>query len=83
MDISMNIAAASYCNFLITNGAVLSQKFWKPGLPLSWRKKDQEAKKILQTLFPDRKIYQFDAMAINIGGGGIHCITQQEPFVQG
>lgn len=76
------IAACSYNNFLITNGAVLAQKYWKPGLPESIRKKDEEARKILEKLFsPNRAVHMLDVMALNLGGGGIHCITQQQPRV--
>ncbi len=73
------IAAASYCNFLITNGAVLAPEYWKPGLPASIKKKDHQARKILESLFPGRKVYTFDVKVLNFGGGGIHCITQQQP----
>ncbi len=75
------IAASSYNNFLVTNGAILGARYWKPGLPESIRMKDDEAGKILEKLFPHRAIHTFDVMALNLGGGGIHCITQQEPFV--
>jgi agmatine deiminase len=74
------IAATSYNNFLITNGAVLAPKYWKPGLPESMKQKDREAQEILAKLFPDRKVYTFDIKTLNFGGGGIHCITQQQPF---
>ncbi|MGC1377901.1 MAG: agmatine deiminase family protein, partial [Anaerolineales bacterium] len=73
------VAAASYNNFLITNKAILMPKYWKPGLPYSMKIKDQKAEEVLQQLFPGREIYTFDVMALNFGGGGIHCITQQEP----
>jgi agmatine deiminase len=35
---------------------------------------------ILAQCFPDRDIMQIDALDIVQGGGGIHCITQQEPL---
>ncbi len=73
------IAAASYLNFQVTNGLVLAQKYWKPGLPESLRQKDAEALAILAESFPGREILPLDAMAVNLGGGGIHCILQQEP----
>jgi agmatine deiminase len=73
------LLAASYLNFLVTNGVVLGAKYWKEGRPESIKKKDEEAKRILQAVFPDRDIIQIDAEAFNHGGGGIHCNTQQEP----
>lgn len=56
---------------------VLAQKFWQEGRPEEWKKLDEQAIQILQTQFPDRKALAFDAKAVNIGGGGIHCNTQQ------
>jgi len=75
------VLASSYLNFLVTNGVVLAQKFWKEGSPDEWKKLDQQAFKILQSVFPDRKIVGFDPRAINIGGGGIHCNSQQMPKI--
>ncbi len=74
------IAAGSYMNFLITNGQIITSSFYKPGRPASMKRKDATALKILKGLFPDRKIVTIDAEAVNWGGGGIHCITQQEPL---
>ena len=73
------ILATSYMNFLVTNGVVLMQKYWKAGRSEIIKAKDEEARKILQEIFPDRKIIGIDAENLNIGGGGIHCITQQMP----
>ncbi len=73
------VAAASYLNFQVTNGLVLAQKYWKPGMPESLREKDERAVAILREVFPGREVVPLDAMAVNLGGGGIHCILQQEP----
>lgn len=75
------ILASSYLNFLISNKVVIAQKFWKPGAPEAWKALDKKAAAILQATFPDRKIVTFDPRAINIGGGGIHCNTQQKPLI--
>jgi agmatine deiminase len=40
---------------------------------------DEAARAILADCFPGRDILQIDALDIVEGGGGIHCITQQEP----
>lgn len=40
---------------------------------------DDEAAALFAELFPDRRIVPVPAAAITRGGGGIHCITQQEP----
>ena len=42
---------------------------------------DEAARTILAQCFPGRDIMQIDALDIVQGGGGIHCITQQEPAV--
>ena len=63
--------AASYVNFYIANEAVLVPQFQD--------KHDKLACDILGKLFPERKICPIDAQAIIIGGGNIHCITQQIP----
>ena len=71
--------AVSYMNFFISNEVVLSAEYWKEGMPESEKKKNDEVKKILEQLFPERKIIQINPLAINRGGGGIHCATQQQP----
>lgn len=74
------VAAASYLNFLIANDVVLVAKYWHKGLSKKIKNRDEEAKRILQKLFPAKKIIAIDAMAVNLGGGGMHCITMNEPF---
>ncbi|MFD1315635.1 agmatine deiminase family protein [Namhaeicola litoreus] len=73
------IMAASYLNFLIANEVVLMQKYYSYEEDLSLKETDEKAKKILESLFPMKKVIAIDASAINFGGGGIHCITMQEP----
>ena len=63
--------AASYINFYIANGAIIASEF---GVET-----DVEAKKILAALFPDRDIITLPGREILLGGGNIHCITQQQP----
>lgn len=76
------ILASSYLNFLISNKVVVAQKFWKPGAPEAWKKLDEKALTILKATFPERKVVALDPRAINIGGGGIHCNTQQKPLLK-
>ena len=64
--------AGSYVNFYIANGAVVMPGFDDP--------MDQPAKELLQRLFPTREVIQIYARDILIGGGNIHCITQQIPL---
>ncbi len=65
--------AASYVNFYIANHAVVMPAFGDP--------MDEAAKGILQGLFPTRRVVPVCARDILIGGGNIHCITQQIPKV--
>jgi agmatine deiminase len=71
--------AASYMNFLITNGLVITSRLFREGAPIALKSKDEETVVILKTMFPDRKIVSIDSRPINLGGGGIHCITANEP----
>ncbi|HEX3943551.1 MAG TPA: agmatine deiminase family protein, partial [Rhizomicrobium sp.] len=63
--------AASYVNFYLPTGGVVMPAFDDPN--------DESARAVLADCFPGRDILQIDAMDIVQGGGGIHCITQQEP----
>jgi agmatine deiminase len=73
---SINVfAALSYLNFLITNTAIIGQTCWREGMPEELKLKDENAKQILQSVFPDRKVVMLDAIAVILGGGGIHCIS--------
>ena len=63
--------AASYVNFYISNGGIL--------LPQFGDKNDAAAVRILQECFPTRRVYPIPARDILLGGGNIHCITQQIP----
>jgi agmatine deiminase len=61
----------SYVNFYIANGAVVAPAY---GIAL-----DDEVRERLQSYFPDREVLQVRIDHIAEGGGGIHCITQQQP----
>lgn len=73
------IAASSYLNFLISNNVIVAQKYWKEGMDEAVKARDEEVKKILQEVFPKREIIMINAMPVNWGGGGVHCISMQEP----
>ncbi|HEX3667272.1 MAG TPA: agmatine deiminase family protein [Rhizomicrobium sp.] len=63
--------AASYVNFYLANGGVVMPGFDDPA--------DAAARAVLADCFPDRNVVQVEVLDIVQGGGGIHCITQQEP----
>ncbi|MCX6053440.1 MAG: agmatine deiminase [Chloroflexi bacterium] len=65
--------AASYINFYFCNDGVVMPLFNDPH--------DKPALDQLQKLMPDRKVVGIYAREILLGGGNIHCITQQQPLV--
>ncbi|KAI4313101.1 hypothetical protein L6164_026109 [Bauhinia variegata] len=67
--------AASYVNFYIANGAIIAPQFGD-------RKWDEEAVRVLSKVFPHHEVIPIeDAREIVLGGGNIHCITQQQPAI--
>ncbi|TYL46470.1 agmatine deiminase [Marinomonas sp. IMCC 4694] len=63
--------AGSYANCLICNGAVF--------YPLLDEAQDTIAHVVLQNAFPEHKLIGIPARDILLGGGNLHCITQQIP----
>jgi len=63
--------AASYVNFYIANGAIIAPSFAAAS--------DDVARSTLASTFPKRDIIMLPAREILLGGGNIHCITQQQP----
>jgi agmatine deiminase len=61
----------SYINHYVCNGAVILCGFDDPN--------DEVAKGILEKAYPGRTVELVDARALFARGGGIHCITQQQP----
>ncbi|MEM8774791.1 MAG: agmatine deiminase family protein [Pseudomonadota bacterium] len=61
----------SYVNSYICNGAVMMPKYDI--------REDGLVREILQEVLPNREVIQVPIWDIALGGGGIHCITQQEP----
>ncbi len=62
----------SHVNFYLANGALIMPVF-------EHEETDTAARRGLAQLFPDREIVSIPALDIVEGGGGIHCITQQQP----
>lgn len=61
----------SMVNFYIANGGIIMPAYGNEG--------DEAAFEIVSRCYPDRKVVQVDVNHIAYGGGGIHCITQQQP----
>jgi len=75
-DTLLRVPAASYMNYLVTNGVVLLPSYTAMG---SSKEKEAQVKTIFQKAFPGREIIFINAMQLNWNGGGIHCSTQQQP----
>lgn len=71
------VLAASYLNFLVINDLVLVAQY--ASLSADMAVNDEKAIQLLQVAFPGKQVKGFDVRAINVGGGGIHCITRQMP----
>ncbi|WP_026555906.1 agmatine deiminase family protein [Arthrobacter sp. 35W] len=63
----------SYINHLVLNGGVLACSFDDP--------MDSKAAAILAEAYPGRRVVGIDARELFARGGGIHCITQQQPRI--
>lgn len=63
--------AGSYVNFLLVNGGVIMPCFDDPA--------DEPAQQLMRDLFPTRSVVAVPGREILLGGGNIHCITQQQP----
>ncbi|WP_179816058.1 agmatine deiminase family protein [Allostreptomyces psammosilenae] len=63
----------SYVNHYLCNGAVVLCAFDDPS--------DEVNARVFAELFPQRRVELVDARPIFAAGGGIHCITQQQPEV--
>ncbi len=67
------MASASYLNYLILNGAVIVPSFGQA--------KDKEALLIIKSCFPDREVIGFNCLEIIREGGGLHCMSLNQPLV--
>ncbi len=63
--------AASYLNFLIVNDGIILPAFDDPN--------DAVAREIIAGVFPEREVVTVAGREIVLGGGNVHCITQQQP----
>jgi agmatine deiminase len=64
--------AGSHVNLIITNDVVV--------VPIFHCESDEEAIKIISNAFPSKKVVGVYAREILMGGGNIHCMSQQEPL---
>jgi agmatine deiminase len=62
----------SYVNHVVVNGGVIACGFGEP-------RADARAAAILAEAYPGRRVVTVDARPVFARGGGLHCITQQQP----
>ncbi len=67
--------AGSYANFFIASTRIV--------FPLLDERSDGRAAEVLRETFPEREVIGIPAREILLGGGNIHCITQQVPRAAG
>ncbi|AGE56130.1 agmatine deiminase [Acanthocystis turfacea Chlorella virus MO0605SPH] len=66
--------AASYVNFVMPNGAIIFPTFGDDEY-------DARALETLKSIFPEREVTGLYSREILLGGGNLHCVTQQQPSV--
>ena len=69
-----NGGCSSYVNSYIANGGVVV-----PGYGYD---RDEAAVETYRKLYPDREIVQVPIHSLSLGGGGVHCVTQQQPVLE-
>ena len=63
---------ATYINFYAPNGGIV--------VPVCDDPNDETALDVFRETFPNRKVVGVNTVFIGLGGGSIHCITQQRPL---
>lgn len=64
----------SYVNHLVVNGGIIACGFGEEDA-------DARTRDILEAAYPGRRAVTVDARQLFAQGGGIHCITQQQPKI--
>ncbi len=62
-----------YMNWLVGNGFVLGMEFGNEA--------DDDARAQLEALFPGREVTLIDAGTLWAAGGGVHCVTNDQPVL--
>lgn len=70
-EIDGNRIAPCYTNFYVANGGIIAPIFGDPN--------DSAALEVLRSAFPGREVVGVRCEYIGVGGGEVHCITQQIP----
>ncbi|MFN9506365.1 MAG: agmatine/peptidylarginine deiminase [Rubrivivax sp.] len=79
-DRLIQVATATYLNFIIAPGVVVVPDYQPHGTPAALQRRVQQQ---LEAAFPGRAIVFIDALALNWLGGGLHCATLHQPAPAG
>lgn len=72
----LQVATASYLNFVVANGVVVLPDYLPHGTP---RARQEQVRRSIAEAFPGRQIRFVDAISANWVGGGLHCATLSQP----
>lgn len=75
-DVLLQMAVASYLNFVIAPGLVLLPDYLPHGTP---PERQARVEKLFADAFPGKRVVFIDAIGLNWYGGGLHCATLNEP----
>jgi agmatine deiminase len=75
-DTLMQVAPASYLNYVAANGVVLVPDYSNHGTPVATQNK---VRALFERSFPGRRIVFIDSVAANWYAGGPHCATLSQP----
>jgi agmatine deiminase len=73
LDVDGPPTVVPYVNYYIANGALI--------VPVTGAETDTDALALLERLYPGREAVPVSGTTLALGGGGVHCITQQVPQV--
>ncbi|HET8951143.1 MAG TPA: agmatine deiminase family protein, partial [Solirubrobacteraceae bacterium] len=71
LDVDGPPTVVPYVNFYVANGALI--------VPVTGAETDADALALLERLYPGREAVPVSGTTLALGGGGVHCITQQVP----
>jgi agmatine deiminase len=72
----LQLATASYLNFVLANGVVVLPDYLPHGTP---RAQQDRVQRVFEQAFPGRRVVFVDAITANWVGGGLHCATLNIP----
>ena len=73
------VLASSYTNYVLANGLLLLPQYYKPGRARRFAEADKKAVETMQRLFPGYTVVGVNPEAVNAGGGGLNCISNNMP----